>query len=61
MTVSDHKISKRRMRRIAEDINANGRQILESVYPGYKLSELPHIRWSPYVDGVYLSARMIRA
>lgn len=61
VTVSDHKLSRRRMRLIAEDMQQNGRQILESVYPGYKLAELPQIRWSPYVDGVYLSARMIRS
>ena len=60
VTVSDHKLSRRRMRQIADDLHANGRRILESVYTGYTLCELPEIRWSPYVEGVYLTARMIR-
>ena len=58
VTVSDHKLSRRRVRQIAEDLNKNGRAILEAVYTGYTLSELPEIKYSPYVDGVYLSARM---
>ena len=60
VSYADHKLSRRRMRQLAEDLNANGRQILEYVYPGYTLVELPELRWSAYVDGVYLSARMIK-
>lgn len=60
VSYADHKISRSRMRQLAEDLNDNGRKILEKIYPGYTLVELPELRWSGWVDGVYLSARMIR-
>jgi len=56
--VSDRKISRRRVALMAEDVRRNGREILEKLYPGYKLVELPEIRYSDFCPGVYIYARM---
>lgn len=59
-TVADHKISKRRVQRLATDVRANAKDIFESLYPGYKLCEEPTVRTSDYVEGAYIYAKMIR-
>ncbi len=58
--VSDRKISRRRAALMAEDIRRNGKEILEKLYPGYKLVELPDPTYSDFVPGVYIYARMRR-
>ena len=58
--VSDRKMSRRRMNKIAADVRHNGRAIFEALYPGYKLVELPDPRYSDYVQGCYIYARMRR-
>lgn len=58
--VSDHKISIRRMERMAEDMQEQGMQILGKVYPEYELHERPTIRRSEFLPGAYLYARMWR-
>ncbi len=60
VTYADHKLSRRRMRKLAEDMRAHSTEIFARLYPDYTLAELPELRYSPYVDGVYLSARLIR-
>lgn len=60
VTYADHKLSRRRMRLLAEDMRAHSTEIFGRLYPDYVLSELPELRYSPYVEGVYLSARLIR-
>ena len=59
-TVADHKISKRRVQRLATDVRANAKDIFESLYPGYRLCEEPTVRTSDYVEGAYIYAKMIR-
>lgn len=59
-TVADHKISRRRVQRLATDVRANAKDIFESLYPGYKLCEEPTVRTSDYVEGAYIYAKMIR-
>lgn len=58
--VSDRKISRRRLSRIAADIRHSGREIFEALYPGYKVVELPDVRYSDFVAGAYIYARMRR-
>jgi len=60
VTYADHKISVRRMAELAEDMESRGAEILEALYPGYRTAERPEVRWSKWVSGVYLSARLIR-
>ena len=59
-TTADHKISRRRVQRIAEDVRANAKAILESVYPGYELAEDVKVKLSNYVEGAYIYAKMVR-
>lgn len=58
--VSDHKISIRKMERMAEDMQVQGMQILRRIYPGYETHEHPVIRRSDFVPGAYLYVRMWR-
>lgn len=59
-TVADHKISKRRVQRLATDVRTNAKDIFESLYPGYRLCEEPTVRTSDYVEGAYIYAKMIK-
>lgn len=58
--VSDRKMSRRRLARIAADVQHSGREIFEALYPGYKVVELPDVRYSEFVAGAYIYARMRR-
>lgn len=58
--VSDHKISIRKMERIAEECTVQGMQVLQKLYPGYVTLERPDVRRSDYMPGAYLYARMWR-
>ena len=58
--ISDRKMSRRRMGRIAADVQRDGQTILESLYPGYKVVELPDVKYSDFVAGCYIYARMRR-
>lgn len=58
--VSDRKLSRRRLARIAADVQHSGREIFEALYPGYKVVELPDVRYSDFVAGAYIYARMRR-
>lgn len=60
ITYADHKITRGRMAKIAEDLGGRGAQILEAVYPGYRVTERPEVRWSAWAAGVIMQARMIR-
>ena len=60
ITTADHKLSVRRMRELAEDMEGHGAEIFGKLYPGYVLTERPEVKWSSWVTGVYLSARLIR-
>lgn len=59
-TVSDRRISRRRMALIAADVRRDGAAILEKIYPGYKVVELPEPRFSDFVPGAYIYARLRR-
>lgn len=57
--VSDRKISRRRAAKIAADVQANGREILEKIYPGYVLEDC-RVKYSDFVEGAYIYARLRR-
>lgn len=60
ITVSDRKISKRRAAAMAMDVMQFGREIFEKLYPGYKLQEDAAVKFSDFVPGAYIYARMRR-
>ena len=59
-TVSDRKVSRRRAAAIAADVQRDGRAIFEAVYPGYVCVEPPVVRYSDFIAGAYIYARMRR-
>lgn len=59
-TVSERRISRRRMARIAADVQRDGAEILEALYPGYKVVELPDVKYSDFMPGCYIYARLRR-
>lgn len=58
--VSDRKMSRRRAAKIAEDVRRNAREIFEKLYPGYRLMEEPEVRYSDFMAGAFIYARMRR-
>lgn len=58
--VSDRRISRTRLAKIARDVMADGKEILEKLYPEYRLEEVPVVRYSDFVAGAYIYARMRR-
>lgn len=58
--IADRKISPRRQERIAREIETAAREIYERLYAGYVLVERPRVRYSDFVPGAYISARMRR-
>ena len=44
---------------IAADVQANAREILEAIYPGYRL-ENAEVKYSDFVAGAYIYARLRR-
>ena len=59
-TISDKKISVRRMERIAMQVEADSKEIFEKAYPGYVLTDQPAVYRSDYCAGVYIRARLRR-
>lgn len=57
-TVSDRRISRRRAAKIAADVQYDGRAIFERVYPGYRCVEDPEVKYSDFVSGAYIYARL---
>lgn len=57
VTVSDRKVSRRRAQLVAEDVQRNGREIFEALYPGYQAIEVT-VRYSGFVAGAYIFARL---
>lgn len=60
VTVSDRKMSLRKSERIAADVRANAAEIFGKLYPGYALAEMPTIKYSEYIGGAYIYARLRR-
>lgn len=58
-SISDTKLSNRRVKTLALDLPAVGKEILEKLFAGYRYVEL-NVRWSDYVDGCFIRAQMIR-
>lgn len=56
---SDRRISRRRAARIAADVQADGREILQKIYPGYRVEEV-EVKYSDFVAGAYIYARLRR-
>lgn len=54
---SDTKLSNARVKRLARGFDADAREIMEKVYPGYEFVRCT-IRYSDLVDGVYIRALM---
>ena len=59
-TVSDRKVSRRRAAAVAADVLSDGVEIFERLYPGYRCVEPPTVRFSDFVAGAYIFARMRR-
>lgn len=57
--VSDRAISRRRAALMAGDVCRNGREILEKLYPGYRLME-SEVKYSDFLPGAYIYCRMRR-
>lgn len=60
VTVSHRKVSRRRAALVAADVRMNAKEIFEKLYPDYILAEEPVIKYSDYVAGAYIYARMRR-
>ena len=60
VTISNRKMSLRKSERIAADVRANAAEIYEKLYPGYTLAEEPVIKYSDYIGGAYIYARLRR-
>lgn len=60
ITVSDRRISRRKLSQIARDVQYAGKEILEKIYPEYQLVEVPEVKYSDFVAGAYIYARMRR-
>lgn len=58
--ISDRRISRTRLARIARDVMRDGKEILEKLYPEYRLEEVPVVKYSDFVAGAYIYARMRR-
>lgn len=56
--VSDRKVSRRRLARVAADVLRDGREILEGLYAGYRLAAPISVHYSDFVAGAYIYARM---
>lgn len=56
---SYRRISRRRAAQIAEDVRGRGREILESLYPGYVMEDCI-VKYSDFVAGAYIYARLRR-
>lgn len=59
-TVSDHRVSLRKMEQICRDMQDGGTEVLRRIYPGYDLRERPEIRRSDFMPGAYMYARLWR-
>ena len=59
-TVADHKISRRRVEKLAAETQYAAKEIFERLNPGFWLVEQPEIKVSDYVPGAYIYARMRR-
>lgn len=57
--ISNRKISRHRAAMIAEDVQHNGREIFEKLYPGYRCERV-EVKYSSFVAGAYIYARMRR-
>lgn len=58
--VSDRRMSRRRAALVAENVRRNGREIMEKLYPGYQLMEDVSVRYSDFMAGAFIYARMRR-
>lgn len=58
--VSDVRISRRRVAQIANDVRRDGVEILERIWRGYRVTELPRVLISDFCAGAYIYARMRR-
>lgn len=59
-SASDHKISRRRVARVARDVLRDGMEIFRAMYPGYEPTEAPRVYISDYVAGAYIYCRLRR-
>lgn len=58
--VSRRHMSRRRLALLAADVRQYGREIFEKLYPGYRVVELPEVRFSDFVPGAFIYCRMRR-
>lgn len=60
VTVSNRKVSRRRAALVAQDVQQYGKEIFERLYPGYQCVEEPSVRYSDFIAGAYIFARLRR-
>ena len=58
--MADHKISRRKVERLAAEARYAAAEIFEKANAGFRLVEEPEIKLSDYVPGAYIYARMRR-
>lgn len=56
--VSDRTVSRRRAALVARDVMGDGREIFEKLYPGYRVVDGPTVKFSDFVPGAYIYARL---
>lgn len=59
-TVSCRKVSRRRAAMVADDVRQYGTEIFEAIYRGYRCVECPEVKYSDFVAGARIYARMRR-
>ena len=60
ITVSDRKVSRRRAAMVARDVQQWGRDIFEQLYPGYRCVADPEVKYSDFMPGAAIYARLRR-
>lgn len=60
VTTSDCKLSRRRAALIAADVRMNGKEIFESLFPGFRMVEDSRVDVSDFTAGAYIYAKLRR-
>lgn len=58
--IADHKISRRKVEKLAAEVRFNAAEIFEGFCRGYRLIGEPEVKISDYIPGAYIYARMRR-
>ena len=56
--VTDRRPAKAAMERLARSARADGREMAEAIFPGYRCTEDVHVSVSDFVQGAYIRIKM---